>query len=194
MPHAYRPQLHYPRTGPVNPELASDFTFIGTAFQSRIDFFERMNFGGTDVLLGGSNWYEDLTADSPLRAFLDQDTEGCVANTDTAELYRNAKMSLNLYRRESEDAHAGEGWALGPREVELAACGLPFLRDPRPEGDKVLSMLPVFSSPEEASEQLRWWLVHQQEREDAARAALAAIADRTFASNAKRMLRALENL
>jgi hypothetical protein len=196
MPHAYRPGLHYPRRCPVNPELASDFTFIGTAFRSRIEFFERMSLSGIDVLLGGSNWDEDLAPDSPLRAYLDQDARGCVANSDTAELYRNATMSLNLYRRESEDAHAGEGWAMGPREIEMAACGLPFLRDPRPESDQVLPMLPAFASPEDASEQLTWWLDERntRHRDRAASLAREAVADRTFVNNAKRVLRALENL
>jgi len=194
MPHAYRPQLHHPRRGPLNPELASDFTFIGTAYQSRISFFERMDFTGVDFLLGGSNW-DELPEDSPLCRFLDQENlAGCVDNEQTAELYRHAKAGINIYRQESEDAHAGEGWAMGPREIEMAASGLFFLRDPRPESDEVFPMLPSFASPEDASDQLKWWLARDGEREEAARKMLAATADRTFASNAKRLLRALDTL
>lgn len=195
MPHAYRPEVHHPRRGPVNPELAADLTFIGTAFKSRVEFFEAMDFAGLDVLLGGSDWDENLAPDSPLRQYLSQDNPAdCVDNTETAELYRHAKSGINVYRRESEEAHAGEGWAMGPREVEMAACELFFLRDSRPETDSVLPMLPVFATPEDASEQLRWWLKHDREREDAARRARAAIADRTFTANARRLLQALDAL
>src|SRR5207244_9418884 len=55
MPHAYRPGVHHPRTGPLNPELAADLAFIGTAFKSRIEFFSAMNLAGLDVLLGGND-------------------------------------------------------------------------------------------------------------------------------------------
>jgi spore maturation protein CgeB len=193
MPHAYRPELHHPRTGPRNLELAADLTFIGTAFQSRIAFFEAMDFTGIDFLLGGSYWDEDLPPRSPLRRYLSQD-KACVDNTETAELYRHAKCGINLYRQESEDDHRGEGWAMGPREVELAATGLWFARDARPESDQVFPMLPSFTTPREASDLIRWALAHDREREAAATAARAAIADRTFAGNAAKLLRALDEL
>ena len=204
MPHAYRPEVHYPRRGPVNPELAADLTFIGTGFKSRVEFFERMDFGDLDVLLGG-NWDDEMIApDSKLRKYIDPASinpndvshtiKKCVDNTETAELYRNAKSSVNLYRRESEDSHVGEGWAMGPREVELAACRTFFLRDPRPESDEVFPMLPTFASPEDASEQLKWWIENDVQREEAARQARLAIADRTFTNNAKRLLRALDEI
>lgn len=194
MPHAYRPDVHYPRRGPVNPELAADLTFIGTCFRSRAEFFERMDFGGLDVLLGGSYWDEELAPDSELRKYVGHDRSECVGNTETAELYRHAKMGINLYRRESEDAYAGQGWAMGPREVEMARCHLPFARDSRPEGDEVLSMLPRFTDPEDASEILHYYVTHDREREVMADKAFAAIEDRTFLNNARRLLRKLDTL
>jgi hypothetical protein len=74
----------------------------------------------------------------------------------------------------------------------MAAIGLPFLRDPRGEGDEVLPMLPRFDSPDEASELARWWAEHDGLRAEAARQAREAIADRTFANNAARLLQLLE--
>lgn len=192
MPHAYRPAVHHPRKGPLEDPI--DLTFIGTAFKSRIEFFERMNFSGVDTLIAGNDWGK-IPETSPLVPYIgtgltDAD---CVHNPDTADLYRRSKMGINFYRRESEDEHAGDiGIAMGPREVEMAACGLPFLRDPREEGDKLLHMLPTFASPEDASEQLRWWLEHDAERDEAARQARRAIADRTFKNNAVRLLKALD--
>lgn len=192
-PHAYRPSVHYPRSGPVNEDLNADLAFIGTGFASRVDFFERMNLDGLDVLLGGC-W--PMAQHSPLRQYMGHDIEECVPNDETAEVYRNAKCGINFYRREFDDADVDTEavpWAMGPREVEQAACGMFYLRDPRAEGDEVLHMLPTFSGPEDAGEQLRWWIAHEDEREQAALKAREAIADRTFTSNAKRLLELLED-
>ncbi len=191
-PHAYRPAVHYPRHVSVNPNLNADLAFIGTGFASRIDFFEKMNLDGLDVLLGGC-W--PLAAKSPLRQYMGHDIEECVPNYETAEVYRNAKCGINFYRREYDDADDAANatpWAMGPREVEQAACQMPFLRDPRAEGDEVLHMLPTFSGPEDASEKLRWLLSHDEERAKIASQAREAIQDRTFTNNAKRLLKLLD--
>lgn len=195
LPHSFRPRVHFPRTGPVDPALASDFIFVGSAFDSRKKFFESMDLTGIDVLIGGADW-GSVSADSPLAKFIGTDpgAPDCVDNAQTAALYRNSKTSLNLYRREAEDG-ALQGVSMGPREVELAACGLFFLRDPRPESDEMFGkILPSFSSPEDASEQLRWWLSHPVERQNAADKARLAIADRTFVHQARRVLKMIENL
>jgi spore maturation protein CgeB len=189
MPHAYRPAVHKP--GPVQPDLASEFCFVGTGFPSRIRFLEAMNLDGIDVALAG-NW-QRLDEDSPLRKYVAHDISQCLDNADAIGMYQSAEASINLYRREADSPDHIEGWSMGPREVEMAACGLFFLRDPRPEGDQVLSMLPTFATPEDASEQLRWWLAHPDERNDAAALAREAIADRTFQNHAARMLRLIEN-
>jgi hypothetical protein len=81
---------------------------------------------------------------------------------------------------------------MGPREVEMAATGLFFLRDPRGEGDEILDMLPTFASPEDASEQLRYWLAHDDERQALAGKAREAVADRTFHNHAATLLRLLD--
>ena len=191
MPHAYRPHVHRP--GPAVPELKSDFAFVGTGFKSRVEFFEAMNLDGLDVLLAGT--WPDLAEDSPLRGHMPGgEVVQCTDNTETADIYRSTRAGINFYRREAEDSHAGEGWAVGPREVELAACGTFFLRDPRPEGDELFPVLPTFDGPGDAGEKLRWWLAHDSAREKAAAAAREAISDRTFEANAKRLLELLSKM
>ena len=101
-------------------------------------------------------------------------------------------MSANLYRKEASDGGTSDGWAMGPREVELAACETFFLREPRGEGDEVLSMLPTFTTPTEFEDLLRWWLAHPAERKSAAAQARVAIADRTFEATAARLLRLID--
>lgn len=188
VPHAYRPSIHHP--GPAVAELRSDFAFVGTGYPSRVGFLEQVNFDGLDVLLAG-NW-QLLDDDHPLRKYVSHDVEDCLDNAKTADVYRSAAVGMNLYRRESEQPGLAAGYAIGPREVELAACEAFFLRDPRQESDEVFPMLPSFRSPDEASELLRYWLSHPLERERLAGKARAAIADRTFSNSAKSLLRLLD--
>ena len=189
-PHSYDPDIHHP--GSPAPDLVCDFGFVGTGFPSRIDFFEAVDWTGINVRLGG-HW-RLLEPVSPLHRFLSHQPEHCMDNTTTADLYRSSRASANLYRKEhSDEAHA-DGWAMGPREVELAACGTFFLREPRPEGDDVFPMLPTFTESDEFSDKLRWWLAHPELAADVASAARAAIADRTFTNTAARLLRVVEQV
>ncbi len=190
LPHAYRPSLHRP--GPVTPDLVSDFAFVGTGYESRIRFFQSVDWSGIDVALGG-NW-QQLAAGSPLRKFVAHDIEHCMENAETVEVYRSTKASANLYRQESERPELAEGWSMGPREVELAASGTFFLRQPRGEGDDVLPMVPTFDGPEDFESKLRWYLAHDDERQSVADKARAAIAGQTFTSSATHLLRLLDEL
>lgn len=189
MPKAYRPSVHRP--GPVDPFLACDFSFVGTGFPSRIAFLEAMDLDGLDVFLAGT--WQHLAADSPLRRHIYGSPAETLDNEAAAKLYRSTTVGLNLYRREALRPELSAGWSMGPRELELAACGAFFLRDPRGEGDEVLHMLPTFSSPEEASALLRWWLAHPDERAAAAEKALEAVQDRTFDANAARLMRLMDS-
>lgn len=203
MPHAYRPVLHHPLTGPRDPALESDLCFIGTAFKSRVAFFEAMvpHLDGVDVLIGGGAWH-DVRQDSPAAKWIGTDFTGvgapdCVDNEQGIRLYQHAKCGINLYRRETnpDESWEGTGWSMGPREVEMAATGLFFLRDSRPESDQVFGkILPSFTGPEDASEKLRWYLAQDELRNDLARRAREAIADRTFTNNAKWLLGLLDQM
>lgn len=187
MPHAYRPSIHYPDPGAVKKW---DLAFVGTGFPSRVEFFSQMDLAGLQVSLAGP-WL-GLPPDSPLRDWTMTEDEACVSNEETAEIYRRSHCGINFYRREGETTWDGEGTAIGPREVELAACCTWFTRDPRPESDELFPMLPAFASPAEASDHIRWALAHPAAREKAAAAAREAIADRTFENNAKALMRLLE--
>jgi spore maturation protein CgeB len=188
IPHAYRPAIHRP--GPADPGLVCDFGFAGTGFPSRIEFLEAMDLSGLDVVLAG-NWQAVHEA-SPLRKHLAHAQDQCIDNAEVVKLYRSMRVGMNLYRVEAERLEHSLGWAMGPREVELAACGAFFLRQPRGEGDAVLDMLPTFETPEEATELLRYWLPRAAERQALAEKARAAIQDRTFDNNAARLLRLLD--
>ena len=196
LPHAYRPSLHHP--GPARDEYVCDLGFVGTGYPSRIKFFEAMDLAGLDVKLGG-NWMRlgaeiggALEADSPLRKYLAHDLDECMDNQDAADLYRSSRASINLYRREAAHPELEAGWAMGPREVELAACQTFFVRDQREEGDEVLRMLPVFADPGDAADKVRFYLGRPNLRANLARQAREAIAERTFTFNARQLLRLLD--
>jgi spore maturation protein CgeB len=184
IPHAYDPDIHHPR--PPVPDAVSEFCFVGTGYPSRIEFLEQVDFTGIDVALAG-NWAG--VKGTPLEKHLAHDIDECCPNDQAAILYASTKASANLYRKEATES--ADGWAMGPREVELAATGTFFLRESRGESDEVLPMLPTFEGPGDFAEQLRWWLAHDTAREDAARAARLAVADRTFSKNAARLLELL---
>jgi spore maturation protein CgeB len=177
VPHSYDSDIHFPLAD-VKKEI--DFSFVGTSFVSRLKFFSEMNFDGIDTVLGGNGWDTVPPEYQHLWRYLGHRPDECVDNTETARIYRQTKVGINLYRQEGEEQQKGKGWAMGPREVEMAACGLFFLRDPRPESDEVFPMLPSFSSPGEAEELVRYYLKHEAEREELADLALEAVQDRTF--------------
>ncbi len=187
VPHAYHPQRHWPR--PARDECRSDFCFVGTGYPSRIAFFEQVDWRGVDVALAG-NW-QHLDDESPLRKFLAHDIEDCCDNDQAVDLYTATEASVNLYRREAHAPELAAGWAMGPREVELAACGTFFLTEERGENRAVLPMVPTFDGPDDFAEKLRWYLARPDQRARISSAAREAVANRSFVNNARELLRLL---
>ena len=196
IPHAYDPEIHY--TNYVNKEI--DFAFIGTMFKSRLEFFSKMNLEGIDTVFGGNGWDTIGEEYSELAKYLGHHPQDCVDNKETARIYRMSKVGINFYRQEGEGENI-KGWAMGPREVEMAACGLFFLRDHRGESDDVFGgnkalaipdVLPAFSSPEEASDLLRYWVKNDKLRQRQAQAARERISDRTFDNHAVKVAQWME--
>jgi spore maturation protein CgeB len=191
IPHSFDADVHFP----VYPrDYSIDFSFIGTSFVSRLKFFNDMNFDGIDTVFGGNGWDTVPPEYQHLWRYLGHLPTECVDNTETARIYRMTKVGLNLYRREGEEKQQGKGWAMGPREVEMAACGMFFIRDARPESDEVFPMLPTFSSAAEAEELIRYYKDHDAEREDLADQALNAVQDRTFDSQCEFVFDLMEKL
>lgn len=184
-PHCWRPNFHTP--GPSTRK--SDVCFIGTDWPERVEFLEAIDWSGIDLALAGR--WDALGDDSPIRRHI---VAGYLDNAETVDLYRGSRVGFNLYRRYANRDDLAQGWSMGPREVEMAACGLFFARQPRPEGDAVLSMLPTFTEPQELGDIIRWALSHEDECRAIAEDARAAVADRTFDLIAARLMARLEAL
>lgn len=189
-PHSFDPEIHYP-----SHVKDIDFSFIGTMFESRRIFFEEL-LSKVDkdfkVALGGAGWDGPHMDDSPLLKYLGHARDEAVDNAEVAEIYRRSRVGVNFYRRESEKAHQGEGWAIGPREVELAACHLPWLRDSRGESDELFPFLPTFSGVGEAIDLLRWYMANQSKSETLGSKAYRAIENRTFDNHAAQLMTEME--
>ncbi len=183
LPHSFDPAIHHPR----GRTSTYDFSFVGTGYPSRIEFLEKVDFGTARVGFAG-NW-EMVDEASPLSPLLLNEPDECIDNRDTAKLYRSSDCSANLYRNEANDDHSTPGWAMGPREVELAATGTFFARESRPESDALFPMLPTIDDPSELSDVIRWSMSHPEQRQASADAARAAVADRDCVSIAAGLLR-----
>jgi spore maturation protein CgeB len=187
-PHSYDPDVHRP--GEPFADLECDFGWVGTAFPSRIRFFRDVNWRDLNVKLGG-NWLQ-LHGNSRLHRYLVSPKLECMDNIDAVRLYRSCKLSANIYRKEASEPGMELGWAAGPREIELAACGTFFLRESRGEGDELFPQAPTFESPDEFGDLVRWWSQHDDLREKTARLNREAIADRTFQNTAARLLQLVD--
>jgi spore maturation protein CgeB len=188
IPHSYDPRRHRP--GRARKAFVSDFGWVGTGFPSRVHFLEKVDFDGIDVCLGG-NW--QFIDDSPVNRWV-RNPHGrkWMLNNETVAVYRSTKVGANFYRTENTSG-IPDGVAMGPREVEMAATGLMFLRQSRPEGDALLPMLPTFTTPADFGDQLRWWLRHEASRTKVAAKAREAIAGYTFKAHCAELLRHLEH-
>ncbi len=190
LPHCYDPDVHYPGAGPRD----LDFSFVGTAYPSRIALLEKVDWSQLNALLAG-HW-AGVDSEHPLFPLLRDGPNQAILNTVAADIYRRSKMSANIYRgkgpTEANAPELQEGWAVGPREIELAACRTPFLREPRGESDELFPMLPTFEGPDDFAEKLHWFLKNDSARESAAEAARLSIQDRTFDRNARRLLQLVE--
>ena len=182
VPHAYDPAVHYPGGGDADHEVV----FVGSGFAGRAAYLAAVDWNRTGRLTLAGQWRHPNVTLPPLLDPHVANLPEPLPNEQAADLYRRSMVGLNLYR--TDFAERVDGWAMGPREVEMAACGLFFLRQPRAEGDDLLPMLPTFGSPEELSDLAAWWLAHHDARNEVAAAAQAAVADRTFDRHAAGLL------
>ena len=186
--HGFDPDIHKP--GLPDPDLISEFCFVGHCFPERVEFFEQVDWHDINASFAG-NWIGTKT-DSVIRDMLIHPVTDCILNPDAVRLYQSSLISANIYRRQNTFEY--DGHSCGPREIELAATGIFFLRESRPESDALFPMLPTFDSPKDFETKLRWWLAHPDERQKAADEAREAVQHRNFTVLAEQFLSDLETL
>ena len=117
-------KIHYPPAPGTEPEY--DFAFVGTGFPSRARFFSQMDLAGLNVRLAGL--WMDLPEDSPMRDWTATESDDCIDNDETAEIYRRARDRHQLLPAGSRGRPRGRGGrvrAPGDRDGRVRAVVRP---------------------------------------------------------------------
>ena len=179
LPHAYDPEVHYPRE--VGSEYQSDVFFVGTGFSYRQELLEAVDWTGVNLKVFG-HW--NASHLSSLQPYL---TTEVLDNAETVKWYSGAKVGLNIHRNVP-------GYSANPRVFELAACGTHQLVDStRPEiadlfGDSVC----YFEDGYSLNQQVRECLADPKHRERKVHDALERVQGHTFEARAMELLDHLE--
>ena len=177
---AYDPRIHHP--GPPAPDTPRhDVLLVGTGWPERVRLLEAIDWTGVDLALYG-NW--DVPDDSPLAPAVHP---GPIPNDQAADLYRAARINLNVYRATDRPAVA-----LNPRAVELAACGAFTISSDRQEvRDTFGAYVPCFRTAEELELLIRFWLPLEEQRRAIAARLPQRVTGRTFTAMASEILAGL---
>lgn len=189
LPHSYDPDKHFPRIGD-RKNNHEHVIFIGTDFQSRRELFRLANWDGIDFRLYG-NWQEVHEEDKLFRYVRHR----LIDNHTSAQMYRGAVIGVSAHRQErywDRDGilDDGEAYSVGPRTLELAACGLYQTSDGNRQElfDIFGESISTFDSPESLEREVRWALEHPVERQELAQQQLEAVQGHTFENRAGLML------
>jgi len=189
--HAYDPARHH-LAAPDESVSAHDVVFVGTGFEERIEQLAAVDWTSIDLGLYGT--WSLLGSRHKLRQFV---RGGPLKNDMAVNLYRRAKIGLNLHRTSQTFGrgvvHVAGAQSLNPRAYELAACGVFQVSDARPEFKEVFGdSVPTFL-PGQLEDVLRAYLLDSPARHYAARQARVAVASHTFAARAAQLLADLED-
>jgi spore maturation protein CgeB len=195
LPHAWHPDRHYVATRMAADVKSHDVVFVGSGFRERVAWFNAIDWTGIDLGLYGT-W----------KGFgLKPDLKRCVQaeqidNRLAANLYRRAKVGINLYRTNA-------GWgkdsapltmvpeSLSPRAYELAACGAFHISDARAEVAETFGdLVPSFTSPAEAIAQIRRWLPDEDGRRRVSAQLPACVAESSWVQRARTVIGDLQAL
>jgi spore maturation protein CgeB len=184
LPHSYDPEKH--RTRPKNDYYDTDIFFQGTLWPERQELFYPLAelIDDYEIHIGG----------------IIQDEDGMVreddlmANSEVAKYYANTKVAINQHRtiisgKNGVEEHIEDGaaYSLGPRAFEIAACGAFQLSDgTRPELHDVFNgHIPTYRDGDELLEMVKYYLDHDEEREEKAAAAKEAVQGCSFDDRAR---------
>ncbi|MCA3239878.1 MAG: glycosyltransferase [Rubrivivax sp.] len=181
LPTCHDPQVHHAQGVATRPH---GVVFVGGANPAREAVLLALEEAGLlDVLIGGP-WRAPA-----LRA---RAAAATVPATQTAGLYRRARIVLNVFRevhhfnRQSEPATA-----MNPRIHEALACGALVISEPRDEITARLPELPTFTTPAEAVAQVRRWSADPAAAAALQRGCAERLAGEHYAARLGTVLRAL---
>jgi hypothetical protein len=178
LPTCHDPQVHHPHGVAARPH---GVVFVGGANPAREAVLRALAEQGLlDVLVGGPWRHPRLQA---LAA------AAHVPATRTAELYRGARIVLNVFREKHHFNRAGlPATAMNPRIHEALACGALVISEPRAEISERLPELPTFTTPAEALAQVRRWSADAEGAAALARRCAARLAGEHYTARLAKVL------
>ena len=179
LPHAFNPDLHRPT--PADPDEACDVLMVATGWQERQQLLDQVDWTGIDLRLIGPWPY--LENAHPLKMYHE---DHCLPNTQVPRFASSAKINVNIFRQSTTAE------SLGPRTYELAAIGAFQISDPRPELIEIFGeTIPTFRNASELEGLIRYFLAHDDERQQLAARARQLVQRETFSRRAEDLIRAV---
>lgn len=183
VPHSFDPVRHYPRI--VGAHYNSDVYFFGTLWPEREALFAELR---------QTQGYK-LDGITPIK----ETPYGLVNNAELARHYSGTKIALNHHRTvkgelnaqgEIEHIGQGEAWSLGPRALEIAACGAFQLCDAtRPELAEVFGeSVATYRDGADLASQVQYFLQKPDERRALADLAHARVQPCSFEHRAREIV------
>jgi spore maturation protein CgeB len=198
LPHAWHPQRH--GLGVADSSVpAHDVVFVGTCFGERAEWFNAIDWSGIDLGLYGL--WEGFGLDEHVEKCIRHDILANRTKTPTVDLYRRAKMSLNLYRTKGGPKDGPKrpmpAISLNPRAYELAACGVFYLSTPRLEVANTFGeLVPVIGGTRETAKAdervIRDWLARDADRAEIAQQLPASVAGQSWVERGAQVLEDLK--
>ena len=192
LPHAWHPDKHFMSPTSTSDFPAHDVVFVGSGFPERVAWFNAIDWTGIDLGLYGT--WKGLGLKKQVMKSVRAEQ---IANDSAAEIYRKAKIGLNMYRTRGMKRQPPPvvGESLSPRAYELAACGVFSLSEYRKEVPEVFGdLVPTFRTPTEAAALIRLWLADSEGRKRVAAQLPACVAESSWTERAKTVLGDLQGL
>lgn len=194
LPFAANPAIYRPKPVPVNYRY--DISFIGSAYWTRVDFFDRIAsfLAERHTYISGIWWdrlrhYKQLAPKIELGKWMGAE--------ETASYYYGSKIVINLHRSTNDPTYNKNTQGIGavspnPRTFEIASCGTLQMTDVRSDLGRFYvpgKEIVTYSSPEELMQKIDYYLAHEEERTAIALNALRrTLQEHTYVHRLDRML------
>ena len=171
LPVCYDPRRHFYRPG---SERKYSTGFIGGYNQQREDFLDELSRRGLLSYVIGGPWRKPSVRSLSL--------SGNIPATETATLYQNTKLILNIFRITHHYNHKGiPAISLNPRVYEAAQCGALVVSEKRAELDNLCPDMPTFETGAELVKVVEEFLSDPARFERTRRACIRQLAAHTYA-------------
>lgn len=162
IPMACQPDIHKALATSEIPDIyKSDISFMGAAFNNRVNFFRELSH--YNLKLWGTGWeiYDELSSNCMLEGKR-------IDIEESVKIFNGTKININLHSSMEDTIFDQYGDFINPRTFEICACGGFQLVDDRLCLREIFTPdynIVTFSSLEEAKDKIDYYLSHDNERE-----------------------------